>query len=69
MTPAELRKARYAVNLSQAELGKALGYGGAAGARGQQVYKMEAGRKPIREPMARLVEMFVRHGVPPEYLA
>jgi transcriptional regulator with XRE-family HTH domain len=64
-----VRDARVKSGLSAADLAKALGYRIATshGMR-QQVYDMEQGRKPITPMVQRLCVMFVRYGVPDDFL-
>jgi transcriptional regulator with XRE-family HTH domain len=69
MTPAELRAARISCGLSLADFAAALGYRSTDKKNlRQQICDMEGGRKPITPQVARLAEMFRRHGVPKEWL-
>ena len=68
MTPSDLRAARLRLNLAQADMGTAVGYRGSRADRGQKISDMECGRRRIQPRVARLVEMFLAHGVPAGYL-
>jgi hypothetical protein len=70
MTPAQFRAVWEASGLSQADFALALGY--QSDNRGRlrtQVNDMAHGRKPISPQVARLAEMFRRHGVPKDFVA
>jgi hypothetical protein len=70
VTKEELKAAREECGLSLADWAYALGYRHASrDAARQQAYEMEIGRKAITPQVARLAEMFRRHGVPDEWLA
>lgn len=68
MTKTELRAARESCGLSLADWAYALGYRHTnRDAARQQAYEMESGRKTITPQVARLAEMFRRHGVPKDW--
>ena len=68
MTGLELKKARKELGLTSAKLGFALGYRGDEETAGAAVRRMESGKRRVRPAIARLVYMFVAHGVPEEWL-
>lgn len=69
MTPPEtLAEARKLGGLTLAQMGAALGYRGSKHVRSVQVCAMEAGRKPISPMVSRLATMFLRYGVPTDFL-
>lgn len=66
----KLKEARHKAGLSQADFGRALGYRHADRTSVRiQVNDMEKGRKPISPIVARLIEMFRRFGVPPDFIS
>jgi DNA-binding transcriptional regulator YiaG len=69
LTPVEFKAARERCGLNQADWALALGYASPDRKNlRQQVNDMEGGRKAITPQVARLAEMFRRHGVPREWL-
>jgi len=62
MTGDEFRKCRHAANATQAKFGAALGYTGRN--IGRQVRHYESGNREIPEWIARLADMYRRHGIP-----
>lgn len=65
-----VKMARRKSGLSAADFGAALGYRhDNRHHMRQQVYDMETGRKPVSPMVARLAEMFRRHGVPKDFWA
>jgi hypothetical protein len=70
MTAAQFRAAWEASGLPQADYALALGYRSPDRKNlRQQINDMACGRKPIPPRIARLVEMFRRHGIPPEWIS
>ena len=57
MTPTELREARHKLGLTLSQMAAMLGYDGAHAA--QQIRKMEAGERTIREPQRRLMVAYL----------
>lgn len=67
MTGHELKAIRRALGLSTREFGAALGYRGNDNTRAVAIRLYESGARPIPPWIARLAEMFGRHGVPPHW--
>jgi transcriptional regulator with XRE-family HTH domain len=67
MTGKELQAIRRALGLSARELGYALGYRGNENTVSVSIRLYECGKRPIPPWIGRLVTMFVRHGVPPDW--
>jgi transcriptional regulator with XRE-family HTH domain len=67
MTGAELKAIRRELGLSTRELGAAFGYRGNENTRAVAIRQYENGDRPIPPWIARLAEMFSRHGVPPAW--
>ena len=64
-----MREARRKLSLSAGEMSAALGYSQKNKHHARQhVYDIEAGRKPIGPATVRLVEMFIRYGVPADFI-
>lgn len=62
MTPAEFKSARKRLGLTQSQMAEALGFEGRNGERTVRRYE-EAGPSGSA---ARLAEMYLRHGIPPD---
>jgi transcriptional regulator with XRE-family HTH domain len=67
MTGKELKAIRHQLGLTTCELGTALGYRGNANTLSVSVRLYECGKRPIPPWIGRLVTMFERHGVPPDW--
>jgi transcriptional regulator with XRE-family HTH domain len=67
MTGRELKAIRHQLGLTTRELGAALGYRGNANTLSVAIRLYESGKRPIPPWIARLVAMFGRHGVPPDW--
>ena len=67
MTPADFKACRNACGLTQSEWGRALGYDGDN--CDVTVRRYENGTRPLPEWIARLADMYRRHGIPPEYVS
>jgi len=67
MTGAEFRRIRKKYDMDVVQFGRALGYEGAEMSVGMIVYRFEQGVRPIPFAIARLVKMFDKHGIPPEF--
>jgi len=64
VTGPDLKRVRKALGLSTTELGRALGYEGADNTISVTVRRYEAGMRPIPPWIAKLADMYDRHGVP-----
>lgn len=64
MTGDELKAIRKGLGLTTLEFGRALGYQGNANTVSVQVRQMETDMKPVKPWIARLADMYRRHGVP-----
>ena len=64
MTGADLKAIRHKLKLSTTELGRALGYEGADNTISVTVRRYESGMRPIPPWIAKLADMYDRHGVP-----
>jgi len=64
MTGKELRKIREGLDLTLIAFGRALGFAGEEDSIKSAVHRLEAGRRPIRTPLARLARMFELGSVP-----
>jgi transcriptional regulator with XRE-family HTH domain len=69
MDGAELKRIRKSLRLSTTELARAFGHAGKRETISKTIRTYEAGMRPVPEYLARLATMFLRHGVPPEFLA
>jgi transcriptional regulator with XRE-family HTH domain len=67
MNGQELRSIRRSLGLTVRELGYAIGYRGNQNTVGTQIRQMQGGKKPIPPWIGRLVTMFDKHGVPPDW--
>ena len=65
MNGKKLRSVRQGLGLSVKEFGRALGYVGNDNTLSVQVRRYELDARPIPPWIARLAEMYRRHGVPP----
>jgi len=68
MTGPEMRAIRKRLGLSTVQLGRAFGYVGVDNSVSVTVRKYESGGKPIPVWLSRLMVMYDRHGIPPEWL-
>ncbi|MEK9754697.1 MAG: helix-turn-helix transcriptional regulator [Rhodospirillaceae bacterium] len=68
MTPGQAMKAaRKELGLSTVELARALGYEAERAQAQAQIRRYESDSRPVPPWIQRLVEMYRRHGVPPEW--
>jgi transcriptional regulator with XRE-family HTH domain len=63
MTPAEFKSIRKSLGLSTVAMGRALGYEGEDNTVSVTVRRYESGGRPIPPWIARLAEMYGRHGL------
>lgn len=68
MTGAQLRMCREKLGLGVVLFGRALGYHGEENSVSVHVRAMEADKRPIMEPVARLAIMMALHGAPSPWL-
>jgi transcriptional regulator with XRE-family HTH domain len=64
----DMKQIRKALRLSAVEFGRALGYEGTRGTVNTTIRRYESNGRDIPPWIARLAEMFKRHGVPPEWI-
>jgi transcriptional regulator with XRE-family HTH domain len=69
MTGPELRAIRKHLGLPLVAMGRALGYQGGDKTLNAQLHKYESGERTIPPWIARLAEMYARHGVPEGWAA
>lgn len=69
MTGAELKAIRKSLGLSVIQFARALGYAGNDNTASVQIRRYECGSRPIPPRVARLAEMYARHGVPDQHLS
>jgi transcriptional regulator with XRE-family HTH domain len=67
MQGSELRSIRRSLGLTVRELGYAIGYRGNENTVSVQIRQYEGGHKTMPPWIERLVTMFGKHGVPPEW--
>jgi transcriptional regulator with XRE-family HTH domain len=67
MNGQELRSIRRSLGLTVRELGYAIGYRGNQNTVSVQIRQYEGGHKTMPPWIERLVTMFGKHGVPPEW--
>jgi DNA-binding transcriptional regulator YiaG len=68
LPPTEMREVRELLGLSRFQIGTALGFTGNRYAIKNNVGRMERGQRQPTAQVSRLLEMYRRHGVPPEWL-
>jgi DNA invertase Pin-like site-specific DNA recombinase len=64
VTGTQFRKIREALGLDPIEIARALDYRGTDTSVSRHIRNLETGTRPIPAQVARLMEMFKRHGVP-----
>lgn len=69
MTGRQFASIRKRLGLSMYSWGRALGYQGTRNTVQVSIMRYERGERPIPPWIARLAEMYDRHGVPEEFLA
>lgn len=68
MSGAEMKAIRHRLGLSTTELGRAFGYTGGDDTASMSIRRYESEGRTIPNYLARLLVMFERHGIPPEFL-
>lgn len=68
MTGDEMKAHRKNLGLSTTKLGRAFGYVGTDVSVSGTIRKYESGQRPIPPWLSRLLRMYARHGVPPDWL-
>ena len=69
MTPADFKACRVACGLTQSQWGRALGYDGKNCDCTVRRYENGAPGRPLPDWIARLADMYRRHGIPPEWIS
>lgn len=68
MKASEMKRIRHHLGLSTLEMGRAIGYVGAENTVSVTIRRYESGQREIPPWIGRLLIMFERHGVPPDFL-